>query len=1125
MSLFYQVGTGASAVGFYGTEVPSGLVRQSGPGWRSGFEIGRDTRENVLPFVYDDLSGGYLAQSGFFAASQKNKVYYNQGLMVHIPRLCCLPFKSTAQTAMDDVGISAFRDANKRVHSLMSSLGVSGQRFLATLGKHVYIDTSLTNPALTLGLTMTDSILSVANLKLNATDYTAFSTDGTTNDTLGVVDVTDLGTTTSLVTHAHADDGFFVMDFFANLGNGGWNVFGGVLNQVNGFYAYPSTAVTLPLTSSTIFPIVYKDTKDIEGISATTVTVGPKNPTKGTIGNRGDSSRASVTGVTYGYSYWGSWGSPSNILASDNAYATASSNFVANADTGTSAQAPTGIVSDELIAYGPDFSAEVPVNAIITNIKVEVEIKEASAGDEIFWVRAQPTIDGSPIGVNLADGSELGTSDAYKTFEARVAGVTGANIHHGLGFVMQFVAREGASQSGSGQTTASGSVTVDHVRFTVSYEMPGTRMSLPQGSWSPGKPAHRANRLAIIHPATDEVATVTKPRIVTFLDIEYEPDRLFGTFSQPPTQLPTVDDAEWFQGGLAVSGSSSGSATTGWQVKLIDDQDVTRDLGFPGVHGTTPIRVAYMRTVGAVLMAYVCNTDSTDTQLWMYWNGRWSAFGALFSKTLGGAMSTQPLSWAERTHNTHQNVFYAFYPSGIAYANSSALLSSLGASWSLQEASGTRLDRYGANHLTDNNTVTGATGPGGGLPLASQFTAANSEYLSIADNAALSTGDIDFTLSAWVYLDSEPAQAGIIGRFEASGDQREYLIDYLASSDRLRFLVSSDGTEGALVSVSADNLGAVSASTWYFVVAWHDASANTINIQVNNGTADSTSHNAGVLDSTAAFHIGEGNSAYFNGRIAGANFWKRVLTSDERTALYNSGTPPAFTETGVIRQFVPPDPMNADPFLSNTSQVKQDGPLYVQGLELEPLPSEANNAIMALQVQSRRVDNNTSYGSVKVAVNTAGDHAFSTSHIDETFDAAAETFTDRNLSSSGDPGVDFKTIIPRFTLDHQTGTSETPNALPVILYLVSAYDPLEEFDILLAPAGQPETPVALAKRLRALMTSKTPHRFLASDGSKDIPVKVKPYKFVRTKDATGADWSDMQSVLLSFEQVPGSTGS
>ena len=88
-----------------------------------------------------------------------------------------------------------------------------------------------------------------------------------------------------------------------------------------------------------------------------------------------------------------------------------------------------------------------------------------------------------------------------------------------------------------------------------------------------------------------------------------------------------------------------------------------------------------------------------------------------------------------------------------------ALLTDLAAYWQLDEASGGRADSIGGNDLTDTNTVTQAAGK---IDTAAHFTAANNESLSIADNAALSMGDDDFTLAAWVYLDSKGPNNQII---------------------------------------------------------------------------------------------------------------------------------------------------------------------------------------------------------------------------------------------------------------------------------------------------------------------------------------------------------------------------
>lgn len=208
--------------------------------------------------------------------------------------------------------------------------------------------------------------------------------------------------------------------------------------------------------------------------------------------------------------------------------------------------------------------------------------------------------------------------------------------------------------------------------------------------------------------------------------------------------------------------------------------------------------------------------------------------------------------------------------------------------WKLEESSGTRSDSIGSNDLSDNNTVTTSTGK---LGEAAQFTAANSEYLNIADNTSLSVGDIDFTIACWVYVDSYGDNRTFVAKWEGSTSDREYVVDYQNSTDRFRFLVTNDGS--TTNQVTADVLGSPSTDTWYFIVAWHDASANTINIEVNNGGVDFVSHTTGVFDGDADFSLGAINLAstptsFMDGRIDAVGVWKAVLTSTERTALYNS---------------------------------------------------------------------------------------------------------------------------------------------------------------------------------------------------------------------------------------------
>jgi hypothetical protein len=204
--------------------------------------------------------------------------------------------------------------------------------------------------------------------------------------------------------------------------------------------------------------------------------------------------------------------------------------------------------------------------------------------------------------------------------------------------------------------------------------------------------------------------------------------------------------------------------------------------------------------------------------------------------------------------------------------------------WTLNESSGTRLDSVGSNHLTDNNTVTAAVGIVGN---AGQFTAANTESLSIADNALLSGGDTDFTVSAWFYVDSLAANRTVVSKYNTTGNQREYLLRVLTTGSVNLFL-SGDGSASTSIATAT---GAVVTGQWYFCVFWHDSVANTGNVQLNNGTVVSVAHTTGVFDGTADFRIGVFGTTGepFDGRIDEVGFWRRVLTAAERGALFNSG--------------------------------------------------------------------------------------------------------------------------------------------------------------------------------------------------------------------------------------------
>jgi len=230
--------------------------------------------------------------------------------------------------------------------------------------------------------------------------------------------------------------------------------------------------------------------------------------------------------------------------------------------------------------------------------------------------------------------------------------------------------------------------------------------------------------------------------------------------------------------------------------------------------------------------------------------------------------------------------FAAFFaqPRG-ARAQTSTLSNGLVSHWKLEEPSGSRADSVGTNELADNNGVGQAQGK---LGQAAQFSAPSGEYLVKPDNTDFSIQpNVSFTFAGWFNLASKTTYMGLFSKDEAAG-VREYVLYYDHGMDRFVWMVF--GPNGA-DPIIATTLGSPQVNQWYFIAVWHDATAGTIGIQINNGTADSKAHAGGITDNVSAFRLGMGlaNGAPFNGSIDSFSFWKRSLTAAERTELWNNG--------------------------------------------------------------------------------------------------------------------------------------------------------------------------------------------------------------------------------------------
>lgn len=231
--------------------------------------------------------------------------------------------------------------------------------------------------------------------------------------------------------------------------------------------------------------------------------------------------------------------------------------------------------------------------------------------------------------------------------------------------------------------------------------------------------------------------------------------------------------------------------------------------------------------------------------------------------------------------------------SGIVVPSSpSPLLTDLVAYWKLDETSGNRLDSHGSNTLTDNGSVGSTTGKQGNAVDIDGATAT----LSVASNSALQLPG-DWTISVWVYPHVvDAAIAGEVPYFpyvlgKDDNTDRNYAIRFFDTLDASPTIEAAVGTSSGFQRLAWS--ASVSANTWYHIVTWYVSATTTLYLSVNNGTPVSTVLTGTLTVGNASLIFGKrGDStsgSLYDGLVDEPGIWKRVLSSNERTALYNSG--------------------------------------------------------------------------------------------------------------------------------------------------------------------------------------------------------------------------------------------
>lgn len=213
--------------------------------------------------------------------------------------------------------------------------------------------------------------------------------------------------------------------------------------------------------------------------------------------------------------------------------------------------------------------------------------------------------------------------------------------------------------------------------------------------------------------------------------------------------------------------------------------------------------------------------------------------------------------------------------------------------WDMEEASSTRFDALGVSDLTDNNTVARNYGI---VDYGAVMIRTNSEYLSHVDNAALSTGDISYTLASWVYMDTV-TDAAIIDK------ANEYQIRN--NSNQFSFEISNGA---ATDSIAVPTPNPAAGTTWYNVLGWYDQSGY-IGSAANLAVATKAYANGGN-DSGNPFYIGRDASGnYLDGRVDSVAILKNwVPNHDSRAWFYNGGEGRSYADFPTITPTPSPAP-------------------------------------------------------------------------------------------------------------------------------------------------------------------------------------------------------------------------
>lgn len=212
-----------------------------------------------------------------------------------------------------------------------------------------------------------------------------------------------------------------------------------------------------------------------------------------------------------------------------------------------------------------------------------------------------------------------------------------------------------------------------------------------------------------------------------------------------------------------------------------------------------------------------------------------------------------------------------------------ALADNLIVYYSLDEANGNAIDAHSTHDLTETNGVAATAGKVSG---GRDFELDTAEYFTVASFTEVEFGDTDFSVCAWVNLETTGALQIVVGKdIDTPANNRDFGLTVQASNVPQFYI---DGGN-----VIANWGSGLSGATWYFLCGGYIGSSNTAWVAVDAGTPVTATGSAMVSGTSSPLRIGArayaGFANYFDGIIDEVGIWGRDVRSDV-ASLYNSGS-------------------------------------------------------------------------------------------------------------------------------------------------------------------------------------------------------------------------------------------